>query len=1182
MLRIAIALLILLVPLSAGAAPWHDGLYLANGGYWRQRIRVEIHNEMDRAAAGDPVSLPVGSAPGAAALAGASAEAVRVCNATGEELLFAITAPSGEAVTQGPIPEGSTLTIPTECPAGGTATCYVYFDNPSAWAVPDFLATTLGVRNGGMEEGSGKAPAGWAHDPADALRRCSWVTESPHSGSRCLKTSVAPGATPSWISTRQTGIHIIGGARYVFAAWVRAEAAEGQAGWYLHVGDQGEPMMMNQVLDAGAGTYGWREVRLEFTAPPQANSASVGTVLYGSGTAWFDDCSLQCLDPPRLSAAAAPPERLDLREIRPGDEWPAAGAWIAASELRVPVTVRNLDTQPRVALAAFDARPLMTRFRTYRRWTSGGAPEVAIRVSDGSGLVPSYQLGGMVLFQARLPGRSARTYYAYVAADGAAPGGGDYASLLMSRANLVRNPSLESGDRLPGDWSGGEQAGGPGAAAMGFDSPGLFGARCLRVSVPHGVEPNWIGWRQDVPVEPGKTYLYAGWVKCADLEGSVQLHAHYRNAQGALCESQQYAAVGSPISGTTDWTLMSGVFTMPADCTVFQLHLTMLATGTVWHDGIVLAEVMPAVVGDLEGRTETAAGGVTVWPVNALVKVFRDDPPPAQIPAARISAARNEKEPLQLAIRSTRAVGRVTVEVDEPIHPSGARLTDVQVGVVGYVPIDHASDYFSFNGPPWRRKLPGGAGGSDGWAGWWPDPLLPQRTFDLFANRTQPIWLTVSIPKTAPAGDYEGAVHLVAGGKTIREIPFVVHVWDFALPDESHVKAIYDLRLDGEWEAPGRTADETRNQFWRFMGDHRVCPDAVQPAPEIAYVEGRVVADFSAYDRAAREYFDVLHLPHTYTPWSFYMIQWGHPPAEHFGERPYEGEYPYDQADPRMLRPEYKRAYQACLKAYWDHMQAQGWADRVVLYVSDEPYLGSPRIREAMKAVCDMIHEVDPRIPIYASTWSYLPEWDGYVTVWGIGHYGSVPEQTIARLRESGARVWYTTDGHMCIDTPYCAIERMLPHYCFKYGVEAYEFWGISWLTYDPYRFGWHSFIRQSGQPGEMTWVRYPNGDGYLAYPGGPVGHDGPVPSIRLEQAREGVEDYEYLHLLADLATSARAAGTDVSEADKALAEAQSLVGMPAPNGRYSTEILSDPDAVFRAREGVARAIEDLRQRAAR
>jgi hypothetical protein len=170
----------------------------------------------------------------------------------------------------------------------------------------------------------------------------------------------------------------------------------------------------------------------------------------------------------------------------------------------------------------------------------------------------------------------------------------------------------------------------------------------------------------------------------------------------------------------------------------------------------------------------------------------------------------------------------------------------------------------------------------------------------------------------------------------------------------------------------------------------------------------------------------------------------------------------------------------------------------------------------------------------------------------------------------------------MCIDTPYCAIERMLPHYCFKYGVEAYEFWGISWLTYDPYRFGWHSFIRQSGQPGEMTWVRYPNGDGYLAYPGGPVGHDGPVPSIRLEQAREGVEDYEYLHLLADLATSARAAGTDVSEADKALAEAQSLVGMPAPNGRYSTEILSDPDAVFRAREGVARAIEDLRQRAAR
>ena len=39
-------------------------------------------------------------------------------------------------------------------------------------------------------------------------------------------------------------------------------------------------------------------------------------------------------------------------------------------------------------------------------------------------------------------------------------------------------------------------------------------------------------------------------------------------------------------------------------------------------------------------------------------------------------------------------------------------------------------------------------------------------------------------------------------------------------------------------------------------------------------------------------------------------------------------------------------------------------------------------------------------------------------------------------------------------------------------------------------------------------------GDGSLLYPGGKVGVDGPVASIRLKLIREGLEDVEYLRLL--------------------------------------------------------------------
>ena len=142
----------------------------------------------------------------------------------------------------------------------------------------------------------------------------------------------------------------------------------------------------------------------------------------------------------------------------------------------------------------------------------------------------------------------------------------------------------------------------------------------------------------------------------------------------------------------------------------------------------------------------------------------------------------------------------------------------------------------------------------------------------------------------------------------------------------------------------------------------------------------------------------MLKLPHTYTPWYFYCFGWGHLPGKKFGEEPYEGKYPYEGVDRSKLRPAYKKAYQACLKAYWDHMKEKGWDKKCVLYISDEPFDRHEHIIKQMKALCDMIHEVDPRIPIYCSTWKHVPQWDGYLDVWGIGHFGRVMPDKIKQL----------------------------------------------------------------------------------------------------------------------------------------------------------------------------------------
>ena len=148
---------------------------------------------------------------------------------------------------------------------------------------------------------------------------------------------------------------------------------------------------------------------------------------------------------------------------------------------------------------------------------------------------------------------------------------------------------------LPADWTHDPVPPGSGIR-FGLDHPGRpsLGSRCAKMVVPHAAGAAWRGWHQSVPVQPGRTYLLAAWVKCEDVRGgNVQVHAHRHRADGQLSKYEPMTGVGPAIQGTADWTLMSGLVPMPEDTVSLELHLTMNATGTVWHDGVVVAEVTP-------------------------------------------------------------------------------------------------------------------------------------------------------------------------------------------------------------------------------------------------------------------------------------------------------------------------------------------------------------------------------------------------------------------------------------------------------------------------------------------------------------------------------------------------------------------------------------------------------------
>ena len=252
------------------AADWHHPLYLAGDGYWHARLPVVVHNDTDHALDGHPVTVEL------TPLADTPTEAVRVCTPEGVEMLFALEGPEGRTITSGPIPAGTILAIPVECAVGATAEYFVYGDNPSAGEVPDMLKAKLMLANGDLEHGDDSTPFGWRHDSGDEQHKASWSDERPQSGKRCLKTVVADGAEPTWISTRQTNIAVDGGVRYRVEAWVRAENVQGHAGWYLHVGNAEKPMLMAPTLNGGDGTYDWKLVSQEFTAPQNATHLSFG------------------------------------------------------------------------------------------------------------------------------------------------------------------------------------------------------------------------------------------------------------------------------------------------------------------------------------------------------------------------------------------------------------------------------------------------------------------------------------------------------------------------------------------------------------------------------------------------------------------------------------------------------------------------------------------------------------------------------------------------------------------------------------------------------------------------------------------------------------------------------------------------------------------------------------------
>lgn len=217
---------------------------------------------------------------------------------------------------------------------------------------------------------------------------------------------------------------------------------------------------------------------------------------------------------------------------------------------------------------------------------------------------------------------------------------------------------------------------------------------------------------------------------------------------------------------------------------------------------------------------------LSLWWCEATYKVGRTTPRPS--PSAprpiRIEAARNEYEPFQLVITPKVPLKQLRLRL-EPFVPSTRQLSRTprpvwdEVAFVDYVPVTIPTDAW-------------------GAVGDYPDPLIPlfrrdrwQGTGDmekavevqvtnLSANKNQPLWLTVFVPKDTPAGIYRAAVQVVDAvgieGKPVpcpmSPVPIELRVFGFTLPDDTPLRTAYGVGIDNDWHRC-RTPEQFR-QVW--------------------------------------------------------------------------------------------------------------------------------------------------------------------------------------------------------------------------------------------------------------------------------------------------------------------------------------------------------------------------------
>jgi len=488
--------------------------------------------------------------------------------------------------------------------------------------------------------------------------------------------------------------------------------------------------------------------------------------------------------------------------------------------------------------------------------------------------------------------------------------------------------------------------------------------------------------------------------------------------------------------------------------------------------------------------------------VSPLVKVR----PGAALPerhVARVSLARGECEGMQVVVPGPVEHLEVSpLVVRGPGVPLRAALWRV-----GFLDVEVASNGAGAPGP-------------------WPDALLPLDAPAPAPTLPVIVYAEFCAPEDQAAGTYRGQFLARLDRMERTTLAFVVEVQPFTLPATASLPTSfgisrYSLARGHGLPAASPEARALLRDYARVLLAHRLSAHGMgmDPPPVTFTPEGDAVVDWADYDAEMAPFLDGDALPS--------------------GARFTTTEV---RDSPQARTDAQKVAY---YRAFARHVREKGWPARLFFYTKDEPrpedipvvLAQSRRVREAGDILVLVTSPLDDALKDAADI--LAPTLNCFYPRPGPSTCRAVVE--LARLREhlpTGTKVWWyqSCNAHGCtggpspvpaqeraysgwasymVDHP-APLNRAMGALAFASGVDG-ELYFDTVFAYNTRPDPWTSLFEFGG-----------NGDGTLFYPGTParLGHSGhqPVQSLRLKHIRDGLEDYEYLRLLAGLgdATFAR------------------------------------------------------------